>query len=223
MVDDLTGLGKITEAVIGAIRPFSDPVMGAFGKDAAQRIQWRTWKNAVRIAKEADQILASQRIEPGHVVPKLLLPILEGASLETEDDLLGRWANLLAAASSGKDILPSYADILRQLTPADVELLDWLSGQPPKLDHGVLRVMATCGDARRALGWELGRLALIVDNLIRHRVLGLGALAVDDMGQEEYLVNDGRELVFTTLGRAFIEACRHPSQKAEEPGPKKEE
>ncbi len=111
------------------------------------------------------------------------------------------------------------ADILKQLTPADVELLDWLSDQPPKLDHGVLRVMATCGDARRALGWKLRRLALIVDNLIRHRVLGLGALVVDDMGQEEYLVNDGRELVFTTLGEAFIEACTRP----EEPGPKKEE
>ena len=60
------------------------------------------------------------------VAPKLLVPILENASLEDDDYLQDLWAALLANAATrqGREILPSAPELLKQLNPWEVLLLE---------------------------------------------------------------------------------------------------
>ena len=56
-----------------------------------------------------------------------LLPLLESAALEEEDDLSSKWAALLANAAtpdSPVDIYPSFPHILSQLSPREARVLD---------------------------------------------------------------------------------------------------
>jgi len=57
--------------------------------------------------------------------PKILLPILDGASLEDDAELQDKWAALLVSAASRPDEeVRGFSEILRQVTPALAKFLD---------------------------------------------------------------------------------------------------
>src|SRR5689334_14326015 len=74
---------------IGSTKIFSETVLKILGPAANEIGQWgadkikeyRT-KNATKVMREAGRMLEDARIEPSPVPPKILLPLLEGASLE---------------------------------------------------------------------------------------------------------------------------------------------
>lgn len=81
----------------------------------------------VKAMQKAQRMLKEAGIAPQAIPPRLLLPILEGASIEDDEDLHSRWAALLAnAGASPNSVHPSFIEILRQLTPDDAQLLDKL-------------------------------------------------------------------------------------------------
>ena len=58
---------------------------------------------------------------------KTLLPTLENGSLEEDTMLQEKWANMLAnAVTMRSEIKPNYAEILKDLSPLEVEILDKL-------------------------------------------------------------------------------------------------
>lgn len=88
----------------------------------------------------AAAILEQSGLEPRPVPGRILLPILEHSSLEEDDALRTKWAALLANAATpehGDYILPAYAEILRQLTPVHVGILDWIfeNAQEPSAEE----------------------------------------------------------------------------------------
>ena len=65
-------------------------------------------------------------VELKPVAPNLIFPILDAASL-ADDELQKSWAALLTNAATTDfttEVLPSFPDILRQLTPDEVRFLD---------------------------------------------------------------------------------------------------
>jgi len=55
---------------------------------------------------------------------KTLLPTLENGSLEEHTMLQEKWANMLAnAVTMRSEIKPNYAEILKDLSPLEVEIL----------------------------------------------------------------------------------------------------
>lgn len=74
---------------------------------------------------------------------RILIPLLQSASLEEDDDLQKRWAALLANAATegrGSTILPASVEVLRQLTPAHVLILDWIyenARQPSNIEPSI--------------------------------------------------------------------------------------
>jgi len=194
--DDLLGLKSLIEAV----RPFTDPVLKALGEGIAERLEFYNWRWSVKAIARARELLAAEGIAIGPVPPKLMVPILEGAALESEEELVERWACLLASASAGDDVLPAYPEILRQLTPIEVRMLDWISKQPPT-------IRGRGHDARRALGLEYRRFALLVGNLRR---LGVAEIRGLLDGDQIYDVDEDRALVLTVLGQEFIRVCQGP-------------
>jgi hypothetical protein len=66
-----------------------------------------------------------------HEVPgRILWPLLEKGSVEEDDELRRKWAQLLANActdsSSTPQVLPAFVHILGELSPLEVRILDWL-------------------------------------------------------------------------------------------------
>ena len=71
----------------------------------------------------------SAGFSPHAVPPKILFPLLEGGSLEENEDLHTMWSALLANASSpdrSDDVRPGYTNLLRQMSPDEVALLNWI-------------------------------------------------------------------------------------------------
>lgn len=103
--------------------PFADEVGMAFG-DAARVFRY---KRALKLLQKVDKMSAQMGVNPSAVPPKLLLPILDHASLEDDEELHDRWAALLVHASDSKaetNIPTSFPEILSQLSSRDALLLD---------------------------------------------------------------------------------------------------
>src|SRR6266478_5885319 len=79
------------------------------------------------------------------VPPKILFPLLEGASFEENEDLHTMWAALLANAASPEDapkVRPGFIAILRQMAPDEAEaltLVENISDEAPNSRAGELR------------------------------------------------------------------------------------
>jgi hypothetical protein len=102
------------------------PVAAEIGQDFAKGYRdWRT-SNLNEVVGQASEILNNAGITPRRVPGRILMPILEHASYEEDLDLRRKWAALLAHAATpevGDRILPA---ILRQLTPVQARIVDWL-------------------------------------------------------------------------------------------------
>ena len=128
-------------------------------------------------------------------------------------------AALLANAASdgaGNPILPAYAETLRQLTPMEAQILDWLAEHSvdwPKLELGVaseselLDTFSLSQDQYALLASDLSRLELVA---VRERGRPLST-SVDESGNVHTEFDQYLESRLTVLGRCFLEACSPPA------------
>lgn len=223
----------IEAATSEALRPFADLITKLFGPASEEiglglRAGLTVWrmKRQVRFWKQTQKFLLESGIEPSPVPPKMLLPIIQNAALEDSDELQDRWAALLANASnpdSTTTIHPSFSDKLRQLSPIDAKILDWIYDEGP---HGPLvlnriKLFAytnslfdkpdESGDSISRRYSDLRICLQNCENLGLIKFLS-GLMAIGDTMPVESVGEDKYEM--TDLGKAFIKACRAPSAKA---------
>jgi hypothetical protein len=94
------------------------------------------WQDSLRVKRLArrmkpyrrvQQLIEGCGLEPREIAEKIWQPVLQHASLETDDDLQERWAALLANASLTPDAVhPGFVDILGSLDHNDAMVLDHL-------------------------------------------------------------------------------------------------
>jgi hypothetical protein len=117
MVSDVIGIGKAVEPLAKAtselILAFLKPGTDEVGGWIADRVRISRQKNVERVLSKAKPVAA-----------KTLFAIAEACSLEDDDEMIERWANLLAAAATSDSVLPSYVDALAKLSPAEAKVLD---------------------------------------------------------------------------------------------------
>lgn len=171
----------------------------------------------VALFTKAHDYLATTGREPQSVEPKLLLPLVEAASLEADPTLVERWAALLANAADPAQkspVQPSFADVLRQLTPTDAIILAHIYKRAHVDEQAILQYELQCIITQRMSG-ELGmadkQFALGVDNLLRLRLcapptprLGKGA---DITGPTAATL----QVCPTIFGVAFLAAVTPPA------------
>ncbi len=218
MAEDLIGLGKIAEAAERATREmrelvqeFLSPIARESGEYFADRVRFARAtraKQALEIAK--GQVTASG-MEQKPIEPKILAPALEGASLEEDDDLTARWAGLIATAATTGETLPAFADILRQLTPEEARLLDFVYAMAkphPVIDTAV-------GVERKALR-EVSALDEEAFTVRLQNLSRLGLIVRSASGGFPTMAGDGwdtaTDIGLTFMGRAFVRACRGPEK-----------
>lgn len=93
-----------------------------------EKVRLYRFRNQVRMLGKAQSMMKEAGLDPHEVPLRVLLPLLEGASIEEEESLVDRWAALLAnaAADGACRVPPSFPKILGQLDSPDVVILEVL-------------------------------------------------------------------------------------------------
>ena len=125
----MTDVGEIVKSgaadkLADLIHKLAGPMAEEVGLMLADSIKAYRLKNWLRVAEKTKKILANSKVKPNAVPPRLLLPIIEASSVESDETLQDLWAGLLASASEQSDQLsPSLIETLKQLTPKEAKVL----------------------------------------------------------------------------------------------------
>jgi Abortive infection alpha len=234
IIKHIPEIASVTKVAIGAV-PFTAIVKRMLGPAADEVAQmwadkvklWRFERQASCV-KKAEKMLQDAGIAPHTVSPKILFPLLEGASLEENEDLHTMWAALLANASSPDHAeagRPGFIAILTQMTPDEAAMLNWIHDHakskefclPYGLDQPISQ--STVLAAYASLGF-----GMVVDRTPTGKVVSgiasvwqiepcLSNLEAAQLIRSRYARNKSRTVSLTYLGYLFVDCCREPRPK----------
>jgi len=188
---------------------------------------FRVWrlKRVVRYLEDVQQIASDAGLRLRPVAPRLLFPILDAATLEDDVELHRRWVALLTNAARTdfeSDILPSFPDILKQLTPAEAQFLDEIHDEinQDEMESAAKSLNENPNLAqspfmkRPVRGPKLKSVHPIVIESLERLMLVTRTGGIDFTSDDRQLVNTfapANHLYMTGLGKAFVRACRLPA------------
>ena len=178
------------------------------------KLMYMRWERQQRYMARAQLFLKQLGLEePSRAVPmQLLIPMLQGASLEENDELQDRWAKLLVNAADAESrvvVTRNYITILEHLTPYDARVLDKIYSVP---EQEFARGFWVCGvvnefypdpsniDAKN----PPAELRLALESLMQ-----LGVIT----GNPGYSGNPTFLIYQNMLGRSFVNACKLRDEK----------
>jgi len=191
------------------------PTADLLGEKAKQRIELCFEKTA-KIAQDAG-------FTPQAVPPKLLVPILQGASLEDDEDLHTMWAALLANGASpdqADNVRPGYVALLKQMAPDEASLMNWVydaadQGTEHNTPTGLIETVGRAFDSEELqLAFYKNGLGK-ADGTTRAFGSALGSLVAYQLIRRIYEAAVGGKEMYclTTRGSEFVRACRPPKPK----------
>ncbi len=90
-------------------------------------LKYKRWERQIKLVEKAERLITNKNLSNKSVPisPKLALPIFQNASLENDEILHNLYAKLLVTAIDPEiqTRRTAYAEIIRQLEPLDVQLL----------------------------------------------------------------------------------------------------
>jgi hypothetical protein len=248
-------VGGAGTLAVDAVREFNKAIFSTIGKRVGEKVsdaiaddvaeffqeigalRLRNWADTIRRASE----LVSAVDGKAHgISTRVLVPLLEHASIEEDEDLRERWAALLAHAAVATDaeaVPPVFAEILSQLTPRAAAVLEVINDTIPlseeksyggavtwvictrladRLAEDIAAVAENLGDARAE--YER-RTTAAVDILVRQ---GIATVSVAFEVKEQGIMHggtvrvptpQGTEVRITELGKAFLVACSPPTRE----------
>jgi hypothetical protein len=116
---------RATHALLDLVSPFTN-AMGWVG----EQLSYARKLAAIRAASQAAKKLREEGISEAKIPPKVFLPWLEGASLETDEveNLSEAWAGLFVRAAKSSDAVTlSYIETLKKLGKPEAELLQFFA------------------------------------------------------------------------------------------------
>jgi hypothetical protein len=205
----------VTIATTAVLSQFLGPSAKHLGEQALER--------GKQIGSKAVAYLAAVDRAPQPIEPKLLLPLVQAASLETDEGLADRWAALLANAADPAQrvaVQPGFVEVLRQLTPTDARVAEriYQSARPEEARHPVRTrngrddgAAAIVDNSQEALSLDTLTIQACIDNLLRLRLCKVpeGALSGTTLNQDTFL--PVHRVVPTVFGYQFLLAVAPPT------------
>ncbi len=218
-----SGIPVAIEAAKKLLEKLVGPAAEEMGLLLQDKVRSYRLRNQLAVLGKTQDMLNQAGIEPKSVPLRVLVPLLEGAALEDDDNLSTKWAALLAnTATPGYrvDLMPAFSNILSQLSSTDVKILDALlkhkghHKSSPK-DIFLLAFPFTIKESTNLSDKEYD---LAVDNIAR---LGLCVTSTNTLPikiqQDLQKLHDldhkliRRDiLIATQLGVEFLKACTQP-------------
>jgi hypothetical protein len=221
-MSDLLGVGTVfktvADPVIELMKRVAGPAADEMGALLGDSVRVYRAKRAYELGQKFLNFCNEKRIEPKRIDLKLLLPILECASVEPDEELHDMWATLLtnAADPSHPEVLPSFPDVLSQLTKQEALFFKELCAytiagpmNPIGLDE-LQRAYHTSVTERRE---DILTFQLFTDDLQRLGLLQETKVVL--VPNQTFEVSGGTTLAHsirahyvTDYGRRFIAACQ---------------
>ena len=211
--------GKLVEE--GAKKAFSflddliKPPLREVGEVLADKVKYWRFKNQVNILLKTKKFLKSKGIKSNKVPVKTLAKLLEYASFEEDETMQDKWVGLLtsAAGSEGdKDIYYILVEVLNQLSPLDVRLLDLLYSESEKKDNKLRKDFIGFRKHKlfKSIGIEENIGDIIIENLNRMNLVEYKLTGGGGTGIASLIIGVGKtdRIFFTKLGIALVEKCR---------------
>jgi hypothetical protein len=107
------------------------------------QVRMYRYERQLKCVEKAERMATEAGVTPQAVPPKLLFPLLEGASFEENENLHDIWAALLANAASPENaekVRPGFIAILKQMAPDEAALLKWVFEQRTGQNAGAFNV-----------------------------------------------------------------------------------
>ena len=134
MDDEQKEIAKI--GAEAAMKPFTELFQKLFGGPSEEiggmwqdALQVRRFGRRLKLLKRVQALIDKAGFTPKQVSDKLGIPLLNASSLEDDDTLQEKWANLLVNAAHptpNLEVQPTFVTILAELTPSQAFLLDAL-------------------------------------------------------------------------------------------------
>jgi hypothetical protein len=220
-----SGIPAAIEAAKDLLQKLAGPAAEETGLFLQDKVRVYRLRNQLAVLGKTQDMLNSVGIDPKSVPLRVLVPLLEGAALEDDDNLATKWAALLANAArqgSNVNLIPSFSNILSQLQPLDAAILDILHKEKwyhEKKPQNIV-LFAFRPTIQEPLHLSDMEYELSVDNIVR-----LGLCVTDnkllplevqkDLDQIKIVDPDliRRDvLIATRLGFEFLEACSQPAK-----------
>jgi len=216
------GIDSVLAPVRDTLNRLLGPLADELGGVLADPVRVFRFKRSVRLLEKVKRIAEEAGFEPRAVPLKTLLPILENASLEEDEDLHDRWANLLARAADPRAdaIPPSLPRILSEMSSREARFLDRLHSylsEMKRVSPETLPLMLTKPMHRGELfdqyikdsEFDPEAFNVDVDSLLRFRLLSVEAAPIDAeaIRHNEPLAEDDIYRL-TSLGLLFVTACK---------------
>jgi hypothetical protein len=130
----IAGLKYVGKPSAELVKDFLGKILAPTGEAVGTAIahpivEWqkRRIERGQKVVEEAAVLVESHGAEPDAVPGRVLLPLLEKASVEEDEDLRQQWVALLANASmTPENVLPAFIAILGELSPVEARLLSRL-------------------------------------------------------------------------------------------------
>ena len=236
IIKHVPDLMKGGAALAGALK-FTDIIKTMLGPAADELAD--LWKDQVRLYRFERQLKCVEKAErmaqeagftPQAVPPKILFPLLEGASFEEDENLHTMWSALLANASSpenAENVRPGFIAVLRQMAPDEASIVNWLYDHTDAWSrfHGIPAMKLS--QARDELGFSDKERVERTLPLAQRFASCLDGLEAEQLIRRAYLENsDGRaepkkdesfmrfSYLVTRRGEEFMAACRPPKPKS---------
>src|SRR5271165_260360 len=171
-------------------------LLGEAKDEVAEELQneIHRYRNCQSLAalRKAAKMLLEGKLTPQVVPPKILVPLLEGASFEGDEELHTMWAALLANAGSvenGANVRAGFISTLKTLSRDEALLLSWMFDRGYNLPA-------------YSMAYEPAGKPVAFNDLVRaYATLGFGE--VGQMGNLE----KKPDLTFTTYNRLQLGTC----------------
>lgn len=201
-----------------------------FGGMLADRIRFWRIKQAVGLKEKTEAFLRQRGVTDRRAIPlKLTVAIVDGGTIEEDDDLHTMWAKLLTNALDPQftaEVRYAYTEILRALSPFDVRTLNEIYKQTADLSQSLNRaedyVHVDLSQISRQVGSNKEEMLLSADCLMRQRLIypmlnfQEGGQVISHEEGEIKWVNppplisgiSQHRVALTQLGFAFVRACQ---------------
>ena len=160
--------------------------------------KFKRWENAQKIFIKAKLITDEINQKLKEPPLKISIPLLESASLEENNELQEKWANLLVnSLIEKKDIKSIYIDILKNLSSLEVKILDRIYEKSTSKEFIQIRIETILDDFQ------------ISKNDCREIIYNFFRLWIAETNRNPYWKPTNADFFeITILWIRFIEACK---------------
>jgi hypothetical protein len=169
--------------------------------------------------EKTDEILNRHEMRLKAVNLRTLLPLLEAAAVESDEDMTSRWASLLASAADAtntSEVESSFIEILKQLPPSHAFVLDVFYAEIASYRRRQLEIPDSGVQTEILRYWMTKHLKvdalqvdIALDNLLRLNLVTYPTIPLVVVNGREIRghVTSAGILCATALGQAFCTAC----------------